>query len=691
MWRVILFLSIGVFSLCPTYNCHSGGFDLGNTCAFVTPSKNVLMQICDENNLAPMCMVNPQIFNNFTCGQVPPYTAPLAYPGESCRADSQCRSGQCYQNVCQGQALGYSCISDADCNVGLHCGMGGLCTKQHPYNQECNSDYDCQNGFGCNRTMYASGACLPYYGVQNGEAVGICVDVLGEGNSNLCESGSCMPIYPGTNAEGICQPSFRSAGTYPMTCQVDSDCIGTNGVNKLTGACQCGMDKDGLAYCSAWSGDLPAYTVRSILKQHVNSTAINNCQTMRRFSQSCLAQTLTPPEIYNFTQNNLLAQETARYQGNDDCTQAIFNTRYWGVNTNSFTCKAYSCGTGAQWTNEACIAYQEATNHFALKDCPTGQYCNVAQSQANKWTNATCTTPPTSAPLYPGDPCKVNTDCISGVCSTKGLCVGIGWDNQTTCADDSQCNPGLYCVENANSVLQFTCQPLIKVGQSGCASEFDCVPNANCNFTMNNFPGTCVAYFSAPNGTPVPCAVSGYSSFCQSGACYNAGFSDLGVCAPAPVSQQLPNSCVTSNSCMAMNSLGQTFQGTCTCGYNPTGTSYCSAHIGDAPGKAYLTVAKVLYSSPGMTNCQTSRRHYSDCLDRVAATLGQNTNVYYSAILNFTNYPLYINNDNCVKSIITYDFWTHLPPTPTPPTPPHNDTSSSGILILGLGLFFAFQ
>lgn len=682
MWRVFLLITVGVFSICPQYTCHTGGYDLGNTCTFVDAKNNVQMQMCDENNLIPYCQVNPQIFQNYTCGQPPAHENPQNYPGERCREDSDCLSGSCYQNVCQGQPLGYPCVSNADCNVGTHCALGSICTKQDVLNAGCSSDYDCQNGLACNRTLYAMGTCLPYYSVPNGDAVGICVGVLSEGNSNLCESGSCMPVNHGTNGEGICQPSFMSIKPYPMTCLQDSDCIASNGATTLIGVCSCGYDMTGKSYCNAWTGDDPAVTVRNIWKQHVSSPGIVNCQTMRRFTPTCLSQTLPPEEISSFTTNNMLAMDTARYQGNDDCTKTIFNGRYWNVNQNSFTCKAYGCDLGASWTLDTCISYQEAFNAFAMRTCPTGQYCNVAQSNANKWNNATCTSAPAPAPAYPGDLCKINSDCISSNC-TAGICIGT--PAGMACTDDDQCAPGLHCVDDT---LDFICSPLIPIGKSGCASEFDCVTNANCNFTRNNFPGTCVAYYSAPVGTPVPCATSGYSNFCESGVCYSNGVSDLGVCANAPKSVKLPTQCQTSNDCTVQNSMNQSFVGTCTCGYNPQGAKYCSAHIGDEPGKLYLTAAKFLYSQTSMSSCQTTRRHYSDCLSQVANKVGQNSDNFYSAALNFTNFPLYIDNDNCVKAIINSDFWSHLPPTPPPG--PHDGDDSAGILALGLGLLLAF-
>jgi len=113
----------------------------------------------------------------------------------------------------------------------------------------------------------------------------------------------------------------------------------------------------------------------------------------------------------------------------------------------------------------------------------------------------------------------------------------------------------------------------------------------------------------------VPCPFSGFSNMCASGVCYTNGTSDLGVCTTAPKSHKLPIKCESSNDCTAMNSMNQTFQGQCMCGFNPSGDSYCSAHIGDGPGKLYIGVMTVLLKSGAMAGCQTARRHHSDCLN----------------------------------------------------------------------------
>mmetsp|Transcript_4658 Transcript_4658/g.4552 ORF Transcript_4658/g.4552 Transcript_4658/m.4552 type:complete len:336 (-) Transcript_4658:24-1031(-) len=330
------------------------------------------------------------------------------------------------------------------------------------------------------------------------------------------------------------------------------------------------------------------------------------------------------------------------------------------------------------------MTYLEGSNEFAIKTCPKGDYCNFVQIQANQWNNVTCTVSPTPAPLYPGNLCTSGSQCISGTC-LQGKCKGTFLGNP--CHDSSECAVGSYCY-SVN--LQFICVPLIPIDSDQCGTEYDCVPQAGCNATRNNFPGTCVKYFSAPLGAIVPCPISGWNNLCQSGTCYNNGIDDRGTCVQAPVTlPTFPATCTTSSQCIGYNSnLNQQFVGSCQCGYNGDAQKYCSPFPGDEPGIKYIKQIAAIMTSDAMSLCQTTRRYYSDCLDMVASALGLDSDNYYSAMMNFTNFVSYINNDQCVQAVINNDYWSRIPdnPNPPPPTPPHNNTDSAGILTLSLAL-----
>ena len=244
-------------------------------------------------------------------------------------------------------------------------------------------------------------------------------------------------------------------------------------------------------------------------------------------------------------------------------------------------------------------------------------------------------------------------DCLNGICS--GTAVG------GACGSSNECEVGLFCTSKN---FQFTCQPLIAAYEFGCGSDFDCVQYCGCRFGLNGPPGMCYPYFSLGNGNTTTCT-SGQSLLCSTGACYGTGFA--GICTTAPASSlALGTPCTFSGQCGGTNSVNQAFNGQCTCGYNNQGLSYCQPFLGDAPGIAYLKELKKYYKSTGTVNlCHSTRRFSLDCY----ANFGQN---FTAAYLNFTNMPLYLNNDQCVKTVYTSEFWNETKPNPgpTPVDPP---------------------
>lgn len=691
MWSLVL-LTIGAFSqqTCPMYNCHEGGFDVSPTCAQVTPQGNVLLQVCDNSTLS-YCDVSGTITTGYTCTSGPSFTKPLAYPGEYCMENSNCITNICLANTCVGQNPGGACTSNSDCGVGLYCGTSFWCTPQLLQYQTCTSDYQCSNNLACNRTIFEDGVCIPYFSIPNGALVGMCVDMLVESVSNLCQSGACTLTNPGFDSIGICSPAFHTAtALFPIICESDLDCVGYNGVNFTEGACSCGMDQYGRGYCDSYAGDPPGATVQLLWELHVNSTGINNCHTQRRFDPFCLQQNLGPSQVQNFMKNRAEATDTARFQGNDFCTQSIFNHQYFNLSPANLACQAYSCANLEGWEAGTCVTFTEATNSFAVSPCTESSmypYCDYTKAENNKWRNITCGPNPGTEIRYAGEPCETALQCLSGTC-TSGKCIGTA--QNAPCTSSDQCNIGYFC---ASVNFMFTCQPLIAAFEYGCGSDFDCVNSCGCNFNSNGPPGMCIPYYNLTIGQSVTCSSAGVSNLCQTGACYNPGSSIIGVCTVAPTTVgTLPLPCTFNGQCTGSNSLGQTFTGTCTCGYNPTGTQYCTPFIGDPMGVSYLNATKQFFAKNGpIGQCQTTRRFSKDCYDVVSRSMGINPNIWYSQYYNYTYYPYLIGNDECVQTVYTSAFWTSQPPGPHPePVPtPYGPNPDAPIIYYGHGLFLA--
>jgi hypothetical protein len=654
MWVLFILLTAVESQTCPTYSCHAGGRNISPECGYADSNGNVILQACDYTN-SSYCDTSGTITNGYYCSSVRSYVKPLAYPGEPCAINSDCLSGSCVSKVCQGLKPGSFCTSHSDCTVGTYCGPAFTCVFQLPFGSPCASDYECRNNLACNRTLFAEGLCVNYFSLPNGSPVGLCIDLVTESVSNLCQSGSCTLLNPGFDSVGICSgPYYIQSLNFPQTCTQNSDCVGFNGVNKTTGSCSCGMDMYGNAYCDAFNGDPPALTVTSLWLIHTLSSSIFNCHTLRRFDIFCLQQNLGADKIQLFLNNRALTTDTARYQNNDYCTKVIFNSQFFNITPANFGCQLYSCANQT-FTQNTCITFYESNNNFLINPCnSTSQYsyCDYTKSNNNKWRNITCGVVPNPPVKYPGDTCANSSECILGNCS-NGFCAGISLGNACTSSD--LCDVGLYC-KSVNYI--FTCQPLIAAYQSGCGSDYDCVPNSGCNYNSAGPPGVCVPYYSLSLNSEVPCSASNLNMLCSTATCYYTG-GYTGTCAlPPKSSSPLPVSCTLNGQCSGTNQNGQSFQGTCTCGYNNQGSSYCTPFIGDSPGQSYTSITSAYLKSPFILNCQTTRRFSEDCFNLVSKALNINQNLWYIAYLNFTLYPYLVANDACVKSVYTNSYWS---------------------------------
>lgn len=654
MWINILLLSASS-QTCPIFGCHQGGVDISPTCATLTPDNNIVLQICDGSQT--FCDTRGSIAKNHTCmGGPPPHPVGFKYPGEHCFQNSDCVTNTCTNNVCIGQSPGGACVGNSDCDVGLYCGSGFYCVPQLPYGSSCTNDYQCQNNLACNRTIFDDGVCVGYFSIPIGGYVGICQNMLTEGVSNLCQTGACFLLNPGYDTLGVCHPPYMNLHAYPWACTSDVDCIGYNGDSSVQGTCSCGMSSTGTAYCDSFSNDPPGFTVNLLSQVHVNSSSMFNCHTQRRFDIDCLRQNLGPAQVGNFLFMTEELTDTARYVENDFCAEHIYNYNHF--NPRNYHCPAYGCGQADSWLNGTCVTFAQAGNRYEIQTCnsPSTPFCDISISEANKWQNVSCKAAPGNPIKYPGDPCSSNFDCISGNC-TGNVCQGIQLGRH--CQSSQSCNVGLYC---ASSNYQFTCQPLIQPYNFGCGSDFDCVNWCGCRFTSGGPPGTCVPYFSLAQNSTVQCSSSGISYLCSTGACYAQGSSMYGLCTKAPVSQSaLPTQCMFDGQCIGKNTLGQSFRGSCTCGYNTMGSSYCSVFSGDAPGVTFFkTLKKILTNTTAVSLCQTTRRLQFDCFNVVANYMGASNTTWYLQMLNFTNYPYYIGNDECTKQVYTKDFWGNV-------------------------------
>lgn len=349
---------------CPTYACHSPGFDWGSKCYEETQG-NYEMQVCSDP-LQMYCDVRsgPEAF----CSGAPTRVPVTKLPGEYCTLSEHCTSDLCRHNHCVGLKIGATCQSTQECDVKLFCGPAKICMPQLGRNMKCMANWDCANTMACNRTLLDPGTCVPYYTVELGQPVGMCVTDLYQGVSNLCAEDACVQGVQGENGHGVCVSAMRNTQNYPQKCSADSECKGRNkAAQSVSGLCECGMNEQGDAYCGAFTGDEPAIEARELRRQHLTSHDIHKCHSMDRFSEFCMQKTLSPPLFTTYTSVSLLTLNTARYSANDYCVQKILNKDFYTQSMYEHTCRAYTCDEGKQLAANTCIMYSEGVNEFVLE------------------------------------------------------------------------------------------------------------------------------------------------------------------------------------------------------------------------------------------------------------------------------------------------------------------------------------
>ncbi|CAG9314651.1 unnamed protein product [Blepharisma stoltei] len=325
----------------------------------------------------------------------------------------------------------------------------------------------------------------------------------------------------------------------------------------------------------------------------------------------------------------------------------VFIFMIWFASSSAISqnyCWSYKCKDSEMgWDTLTCVYSSIFQSTYFLNPCSYPFYCPLTQASQQ---NITCIEKQADQyESYPGEPCNQATDCAYGNCVTN-KCVGSL--RSESCSSHADCDVSLRCYKNR-------CTSLIKAGETGCTSDYDCYPNSGCNII--GFTGTCIEYFSLPSGSYISsCSRSkqaGFNYLCSSGVCLMGSFfTSIGTCIDAPVSKQInPQICSADSDCAGSTSSYQ-FTSTCTCGMNPYGTSYCQPFYGDTPYLSYFALLKDFMNSSALENCNTLRRFNENCWK-----LANESESLISAKFLAENYPLLQNNDDCTEIIYFKDYY----------------------------------
>lgn len=312
-------------------------------------------------------------------------------------------------------------------------------------------------------------------------------------------------------------------------------------------------------------------------------------------------------------------------------------------------CMKFSCApTTVKMNTTTCIYPDILHLTYNLQICSKSTpYC---LSDFSTISNVTCSAekPKVVYASYPGEPCNTTTDCIYGSCPS-GICFGA--NPQEECKTHADCNAGLRCSGSK-------CVSLLKVGEKGCESDFDCSDNSGCN--KNSTTGLCVPFFSLRVGAKIstcnPEGQGGYSYLCETGVCLGTSWKTAaGVCSDAPVSvNSNPKECTYNSDCKGYTDIFN-YTGKCVCGVNQYAASYCQPFFGDLQGAKYLKALKNFFSGGLVKQCNTMRRYSKECWNMFGYSELYKSLV--SAKYEFENYPKLQNNDLCVQSVYFSEYY----------------------------------
>lgn len=304
--------------------------------------------------------------------------------------------------------------------------------------------------------------------------------------------------------------------------------------------------------------------------------------------------------------------------------------------TTGFGCPLYQCREDSiDSIDSTCVFYYE--NTYYVQPCSPELVCS-------EWdgSNSTCVEPPSMPPelAYPGEPCKTAKDCAYGLCS-NATCAGLSIEEK--CKITEECDVGLFCYNNQ-------CVKLRDWTYHTCNSDFDCKNNFGCN-TIRTGIAKCVEYAWKTKGEHIQNCKNYESISCDSGNCLAPGGFGHGVCVDSIKSTYIGNECEEDSDCIGeMN--GYFILSKCECGYNLHGKQYCQPFLGDYYGSKYWELFREYVRGDIIHTCHTNRRFSSECMRK-----WEHYELYKYYYLTHKMYPLIQENDECVKSLFTSEYW----------------------------------
>lgn len=351
-------------------------------------------------------------------------------------------------------------------------------------------------------------------------------------------------------------------------------------------------------------------------------------------------------------------------------------------------CKQYVCKTFDQGTNDVCVYVNTTATNQLVRKCDSTKACsalawfNVEAATAN----ATCATIPTPAEIknqtLPGDTCSKKTECFgldnetdcATVCTTKRV-AGM------TCSDTAGatpskgtqwCDVGLYCDTTAKKCVA------VKGDGETCTADEQCPTSHGCIKQGTDTVFKCTKFWTLADGTKFDSTYltrTGFLTVNDACASHNAWMADntkptQRECRKAKTGNyttldglKRPNG--PSNDCGFVTYTDATNitkpvvgVSTAKCGFNKDSAAYCDKRKGDSWFQAVLKKVQGInlaglkcHALSALTTCGSAQ-----------TTVGKDLFKQWSRELLATDeggvgWALYANNDNCVATSMTGEYW----------------------------------
>ena len=486
--------------------CSSGQVCLGNLCGACANDGNCgTGQLCLPGTNGPRCTTATCRINGDCTGasagqlcvnnQCTPCSGTNpCLNGQICNAQGRCVTGNCFSNLdCTGTEAGFACMSGVcrPCGVSSDCGASGyVCVSGQCRVGNCASPSDC----ALQGQLCVNNACIGCSSTSQCPMNQVC-----DTTDSLCRPGNCLSSAQ-CGAAQVCNNRFCGPCTQDSQCGTGRLCLG--------GSCtvaNCRLPSD-----CAVQGQL---------------CVANTCTACTQTSQCGAGQVCDTDGLC----------KTGNCVNTSDCT----NGRLCLSRVCSNCTSDGQCGAGKICINGGCVTGVCRAD----ADCSPGLQCDVVPTSPTAWTCRSCTPPNTATGNSCGNGrvCDASGLCRFGNCTQNSHCSGstpvCSNFSCSPCTQDSQCNSGQLCVNNAcitgnchgtgpdpNSDCAPTtniCRNNVCVGN--CRTNADCAATTgfcNVNPTPSTLPPTCQSCTGGGQcGPGKVCASGGTGNVCITAQC----------------------------------------------------------------------------------------------------------------------------------------------------------------------------